>query len=35
MSNFKAQSSNEVQNSNVQGRFFGIWSFGIDLTFEL
>jgi hypothetical protein len=35
MSNFKVQSSNEIQNSNVQERFFGIYSFGIDLTFEL
>jgi hypothetical protein len=35
MSNFKAQSSNEIQNSNLQERFFGIDSFGIDLTFGL
>jgi hypothetical protein len=35
MSNLKAQSSNEIQNSNVQERFLGIYSFGIDLAFGL
>jgi hypothetical protein len=33
MSNFKAQSPNEIQNSNVRESFYNIQSFGIDLIF--
>ena len=33
MSNFKAQISNEIQNSNLQKDLLDIYSFVIDLTF--